>query len=157
MEEPEWEDEESLSLNESDDEPYDQDLEHKSSRFNDVEDFRSFRSRIAYAREVVVDAQDMWGDAGILSLIHAIEARSGWALEIIADRSELDNVLMERYDIYDEDAWHKLKSSDAWVQLSSDIYEMTTKRMHIIAAELADVEIVAPKKKSIWKRLTDLF
>lgn len=153
MDQPDWEDDEFLSS--TDDEIYDQDYDRRYVRAEDIEDFRSFRSRIGFAREVVADAYEVWGESGILSLIHAIESQTGWALEIIGERSELDNILMSRYGIYDDDAWIKLKSSDSWIQLSTDIYEMTTKRMNIIATNIADVhESANNKKKSLWSRLT---
>lgn len=154
MDQPDWEDDEFLSSPDFDDEPYDHEVDRRYVRAEDIEDFRSFRSRIAFAREVVADANDVWGESGILSLIHAIESQTGWALEIIGERSELDNILMNRFGIYDDDAWLKLKSSDAWIALSTDIYEMTTRRMHIVAANIADTQDRKPKKKSLWNRLT---
>lgn len=154
MDQSDWEDDEFLSS--ADDDVFDQDVDRRFVRAEDIEDFRSFRSRIAFAREVVADAHEVWGESGILSLIHAIESQTGWALEIIGERSELDNILMDRYRIYDDDAWLKLKSSDAWIALSTDIYEMTTKRMHIVASNIADThqQQRQHKKKSLWNRLT---
>jgi len=155
MDQPEWEDDEFLSSPDVDESFYDQDTDHRYVRAEDIEDFRSFRSRIAFAREVVADASDVWGDAGILSLIHAIESQTGWALEIIGERSDIDNILLERYGIYDDDAWLKLKSSEAWIALSTDIFELTTKRMHIAARQIANAhQVPQPQKKSLWNRLT---
>ena len=155
MDQPEWEDDEFLSSPNVDESFYDQDTDHRYVRAQDVEDFRSFRSRIAFAREVVDDASDVWGDAGILSLIHAIERHTGWALEIIAEKSDIDNILFERYGVYDDDAWLKLKSSDVWIALSTDIFELTTKRLHIAASQIANVNMAPePQKKSLWNRLT---
>jgi len=154
MDQPDWEEEEFPSSPNFDDEPYDYEADRRYVRAQDIEDFRSFRSRIAYAREVVGDANTVWGESGMLSLIHAIESQTGWALEIIGERSDLDNILMDSFGIYDDDAWLKLKSSDAWIALSADIYEMTTRRMCIVAANIADTHERKPKKKSLWNRLT---
>lgn len=155
MDQPDWDDDEFLSSPDVDESFYDQDADRRYVRAEDIEDFRSFRSRIAFAREVVADANDVWGESGILSLIHAIESETGWALEIIAERSELDNILLDRHGVYDDDAWLKLKSSDAWIALSTDIYELTTKRMHIVASQIVNtVDKTQPRKKSLWNRLT---
>lgn len=155
MDEPEWEDDEFSLSSDVDENFYDQDIDHRYVRAEDVEDFRAFRSRIAFAREVVDDASDVWGDAGILSLIHAIERHTGWALEIIAEKSDIDNILFERYGVYDDDAWLKLKSSDAWIALSTEIFELTTTRLQTVAAQIANGNKVPhPQKKSLWTRLT---
>lgn len=155
MDEPEWEDDEFSLSSDVDENFYDQDIDHRYVRAEDVEDFRAFRSRIAFAREVVDDASDVWGDAGILSLIHAIERHTGWALEIIAEKSDIDNILFERYGVYDDDAWLKLKSSDAWIALSTEIFELTTTRLQTVAAQIANGNKVPhPQKKSLWNKLT---
>ncbi len=126
--------------------------ELKPSFHEEIEDFRSFAQRRRYAQEVIEDAVTLWGEAGILSVLHAIENQTGWALEITAQRSELDDVLMAKYGIYDDGAWTKLKSSDQWIEISREIYEITQRRLDEIAADIAGVE---PNVKSHTKKRTN--
>lgn len=126
--------------------------ELKPAYQRDIEDFKSFTHRRRFAREVVEDAETMWGEAGILSLLHAIENQTGWSLEITAQRSDLDNILMGQYGIYDHDAWTKLKSSDEWIDISREIYELTSRRLDTAAAKIAGKHQEEKPKKSfrIW-------
>lgn len=93
------------------------------------------------ALSVMLDVlQERYGQQGAYLMMHAIENKTGWSMEIIGSRDEVEQTLWEKYSIFDEDAWHKAKNSPYWDAMVRDIYSTSMKWFPIIIKDVADIK-----------------
>lgn len=79
--------------------------------------------RTMFVNEVVKGVRDALGNDGILELMCAIDNVSEWETEIIAERADVDNILLEKYGAFDDEMWEKVKETLAWTELHRAIYD----------------------------------
>lgn len=79
--------------------------------------------RTMFVTEVVKGVKTSLGGDGILELMCAIDNVAEWETEIIAERADVDNVLLNKYGAFDDDMWEKVKDTLAWTELHRAVYE----------------------------------
>lgn len=79
--------------------------------------------RAQFMAEVVKGVKQLLGNDGILELLCAIDNESNWHTEIIAERADVENIMLQKYGAFDDDMWEKIKETIAWTEFHRDIFE----------------------------------
>lgn len=82
--------------------------------------------RSSFVAHVVTGIKELLGNDGVLELLCAIDNASNWETEIIAERADVENVMLNKYGAFDDDIWEKVKETIAWTQFHKAIYELST-------------------------------
>lgn len=82
-----------------------------------------FRSQ--FMLEVVKGVKQLLGNDGILELLCAIDNESNWHTEIIAERADVENIMLKKYGAFDDDMWEKVKDTIAWTEFHKAIFELS--------------------------------
>jgi hypothetical protein len=99
-----------------------------------------------------------YGDSGMYTLMCAIEAQTGWSLEIIAAKGDLEQVLWDDYGVFDESAWLKARNSQYWDMMVRDIYTVSNVWNRYIIASIAGKPVpFSIRMKHAWRVLTRRF
>lgn len=64
-------------------------------------------------------------DDAATTIISYIQRRHGWDVELLAERSEVEEMLFKRFDIYDEEMWSKVMNTDAISDLHHEVYKLS--------------------------------
>lgn len=94
--------------------------------------------RHLFVRRVVEGIRDMLGMNGVLELLCAIDDVCGWETEIIAERSDIENILLERYGAFDEDMWEKVRDTKSWTHFHKAIVEAGKQWMPLAVDEVVN-------------------
>jgi len=95
------------------------------------------------------------GESGVLKMVFAIEQVTGWHLEIMGSRSQVDDILMSRYNKFDPNAWDRIRNSDQWqdaiYQASHvmDKFVSDATRIYIMGS-MPSSKIRASVRKFLW-------
>jgi hypothetical protein len=79
--------------------------------------------RTQFVHHVVRGIRELMGSDGVLELLCAIDNNSDWETEIIAERADVENVMLNKYGAFDDDLWEKVKDTLAWTELHKAIFE----------------------------------
>ena len=102
--------------------------------------------------------KEAYGDSGMYTLMCAIEAQTGWSLEIIGTKGDLEQVLWEDYGIFDEAAWLKARNSQYWDMMVREIYTLSSVWNRYIVASVAQKPVpFSIRMKHAWRVLTRRF
>lgn len=79
------------------------------------------------AREVLDRLYDEIGhDEDTASVIIGyIQRRHGWDVELLAERSEVDNILFQEHSAFDDEMWEKILNTDAISDLHHETYKLS--------------------------------
>lgn len=102
--------------------------------------------------------KETYGDSGMYTLMCAIEAQTGWSLEIIATKADLEHSLWEDHGIFDEGSWLKARNSQYWDIMVREIYSLSNEWNRHIVASIAEKPIpFSIRMKHAWRVLTRRF
>jgi len=102
--------------------------------------------------------KEHYGDGGMYSLMCAVEAQTGWSLEIVGSKSDLEQSLWNQYGIFDERAWLKARNSPYWDMMVREVYSVSNTWQQHIVASIADKQVPFPVRiKHAWRVLTRRF
>ena len=73
-----------------------------------------------------------FGEQGIFDLLVAMDRHMNWYTEIIATRSEVEQMMMEIHGAFDADLWVKVQDTEAWKRLMRRLYDIS--RRHLVLA-----------------------
>lgn len=104
------------------------DSDRKETRMN---------SEVEHALE---DLQWQYGTDLSIALMNYVQRIEGWDLEIITERSDVDNYLLNALSIYDEDMFYKVIGSRAMSDFRREIYRLSQKYLPIAVAEILGKE-----------------
>jgi len=93
---------------------------------------------------------ERYGQQGAYLVMHAIENKTGWSMEIIGSKDEVEQRLWDEHSFFDADAWSKAKNSVYWDAMVRDVYQTTIKWMPLVIDDIASV----PKRR--YKRIKKL-
>ena len=79
--------------------------------------------RRTFIEQVVKGIKEMLGNDGILELLCAIDNESNWHTEIVAERADVENIMLEKYGAFDDDMWEKIQETIAWTEFHRDIFQ----------------------------------
>lgn len=71
---------------------------------------------------IVKDIREMFGNDGIFELMCAIDFLTGVSTEIIAERADVENILLDKYGAFDDEIWEKVQNTLAWTELHRAIF-----------------------------------
>lgn len=66
------------------------------------------------------------GMPGIFMLMQAVERETGWSLEIIGSKSDIESYVYEKHNLFDDDIWAKAKNTHAWDEMVHQVFRTTT-------------------------------
>jgi hypothetical protein len=69
-----------------------------------------------------------------------VQRIEGWDLEIITERSDVDNYLLNALSIYDENMFLKVIGTRAMSEFRREIYQLSQKYLPIAVAEILGKE-----------------
>lgn len=77
------------------------------------------------------------GDAGVMELIFALERVTGWHMEIVACKSDVEDALFNWYGVYDVKAWEKAKNTASWERTCYDVNFVARRGLGEMVREVA--------------------
>lgn len=102
--------------------------------------------------------RDAYGDSGMYAMICAVEANTGWSMEIIGSKTDVETALYDRYGIFDNDAWLKARNSPYWDMMVREIYNVSIAWQDVITSSIAgQKQPLSIRLKYAWRILTRRF
>ncbi|MFN7318905.1 MAG: hypothetical protein ACK5S6_05295 [bacterium] len=99
-----------------------------------------------------------YGQSGMYAMMCAIEAQTGWSLEIVGSKTDVETLLYENYGIFDEHAWLKARNSPYWDMMVRQMYEVSAEWNQVIVSTIADKKPpLHVRVKYAWRVLTRRF
>lgn len=101
---------------------------------------------------------ETYGQSGMYSLLSAVESQTGWSLEILGSKSEMEKILFDYYGIFDDDAWLKARNSHYWDMMVQDVYQTSAMWQSVVIASIAGKKPpLNIRIKRAWRVLTSKF
>jgi hypothetical protein len=99
-----------------------------------------------------------YGQSGMYAMMCAIEAQTGWSLEIVGSKTDVETLLYENYGVFDEHAWLKARNSPYWDMMVRQMYEVSAEWNQVIVSTIADKKPpLSVRMKYAWRVLTRRF
>lgn len=70
-------------------------------------------------------AHEKYGQDASLAAMHYVQRKEGWDMEILLERYEVENHLMEQYNMFDDDIWHKVVGTAAMCDFRRQVFELS--------------------------------
>lgn len=98
---------------------------------------------VAFCNQLVRQMEEFFGEESVLDLLFAIDRNMDWSTEIIAQRSEIEDLLLQRHGAFDHDIWNKVQETKAWSKMLRQIYKLSKRYLaeavdEVVQAELQD-------------------
>lgn len=68
---------------------------------------------------------EKYGQGACVSAMNYVQRTEGWDMEILMEKFEVEDHLMGKYNLYDEDIWLKVLGTGAMSDLRREIYALT--------------------------------
>ena len=138
--------------------------EHNDEASERLEAIEAHCAMIAEGKylSVINDIKKERGESAVMELVFAIERCTGWHMEIIQTRAEIEDLLFSKYGIYDPKAWMKAKSSDTWSDMNFEVAYSAMRRRSEIVDELSGAPVNRFNRflrrfaYDLWKRIDGL-
>lgn len=99
-----------------------------------------------------------FGEPGIYAMLCAIEAETGWSLEMVGTKAEIEKALYEQYGFFDDQAWVKARNSPYWDMMIREIYEVSESWQRVLVSTIAENKPpLSVRLKYAWRVLTRRF
>ena len=96
---------------------------------------------VAFCNQVVRQMEDFFGEDAIVDLLYAIDRNMQWSTEIIAQRAEVEDILLNRHGAFDHDIWNKVQETKAWSKMLRQIYKLSKKYLAEAVDEVVQTEL----------------
>jgi hypothetical protein len=109
--------------------------------------------------EAIKQIQKEHGESSVMNLIFAIERQTGWHMEIVASKSDIDDALFNNYGLYDDRAWEKIRNSDTWTSMTYDINSIARRYSREMVDQVAGggvptiKSLLRKKLFALWKTI----
>jgi hypothetical protein len=101
---------------------------------------------------------ETYGTAGMYAMLCAIESQTGWSLEIIGSKKDIESEVWNKYGVFDEDAWLKARNSPYWDMMVRDVFRVSQHWLDHISAHVAEQQLpLKVRLKHAWRMLTQTF
>lgn len=80
------------------------------------------------------------GQPASIAAIHLIQRFEGWDLEILLEKSDVEDYLMKVYDIYDDDIWDKVLNTQAMIDFRRRVYDLSQTYLAVAVQEVLERE-----------------
>jgi hypothetical protein len=101
---------------------------------------------------------ETFGVSGMYAMLCAVESQTGWSLEIIGSKKDIESEIWEKYGVFDEDAWLKARNSPYWDMMIRDVFSVSTHWLGHISAHVAGKPLpLKIRLKHAWRMLTQSF
>jgi len=97
---------------------------------------------IAFCNFIVKKLMDDFGDEAVMDLLFAIDRNMGWSSEILANRHEVDDLLLDKYGAFDQHIWFKIQDTKAWAKMHRQVYKMTRRYLAAAVDEVVQEELL---------------
>ena len=64
--------------------------------------------------------------------------RHKWQIELLAEKSEVEQILYETYSVYDDEIWEKVLNTDAISELHHQVHALSTTYIKEAIAEVVE-------------------
>jgi hypothetical protein len=68
---------------------------------------------------------DKYGQDGSIAAMNYVQKKEGWDLEILLERYEVENFLMETYNVFDDDIWMKVVGTSAMSEYRRKVFALS--------------------------------
>lgn len=75
-------------------------------------------------------------DNAVSTIIGFLQRRHGWNIEILAERADVDRILFEEYNIFDETMWEKVNNSQEILDLHKEVYRASEEYLRVAIANI---------------------
>jgi len=89
-----------------------------------------------YCRIIANKVFDEFGVDGFCELLMAMDSRAGWITDIIIESSDLDDIMFNKYGVYDQDVVLKARRTSSIDELNSKIWRLRKKYAKAIVDEI---------------------
>ncbi len=98
---------------------------------------------VAFCNHLVRQMEESFGEDSIVDLLWAIDRNMQWSTEIIAQRPEVEDLLLSRHGAFDHDIWNKVQETKAWSKMLRQIYKLSKRYLaeavdEVVHSELQD-------------------
>jgi len=108
--------------------------------------------------EAVRQIRNTSGESGVMELIFAVEKATGWHMEIVASKSDVEDTIFNWYGVYDEKAWNKIRNTELWEKMTYDVNFVSRRAVGEMVREVSrDPERNSPRNVArrilfdLWK------
>jgi hypothetical protein len=117
--------------------------------------FEGNRSLFDTLNAITNSVMENYGEGGIYSMMCSIEANTGWSIEIVTSKNEIEKYLWDRYAIFDDTAWSKSRQSKEWQAMLDDFYHARDRWMPIVLASVTGQKVkLRDRIRVAWRALT---
>lgn len=74
------------------------------------------------------------------AIISYIQLRHKWEVELLAEKSEVEQILYESYSVYDDEIWEKVLNSEAFSELHHQVHNISTAYIKEAIEEVIGIE-----------------
>jgi hypothetical protein len=81
-----------------------------------------------------------FGDEGLCELMMSIDRRGNWISDIILEAHDIDDIMFNKYGIYDDEMIEKARQSVAFSEMNDKIWKLRRRYAKLIADEVVKPE-----------------
>lgn len=70
-------------------------------------------------------AHEKYGQDASIAAMHYVQRKEGWDLEILLERFEVENYLLEQHNLFDDDIWLKVLGTAAMSEYRRKVFELS--------------------------------
>ena len=68
---------------------------------------------------------DKYGQGACVSAMNYVQRKEGWDMEILLEKYEVEDYLMGRYNMFDDDIWMKVLGTSTMSDLRREVFALT--------------------------------
>ena len=102
---------------------------------------RSDQFRIGFLHHIVNAIVRDFGEPAIMDLLLAVDRVANIETEILADRPEVENILLERHGAFDGEIWEKIQETEAWEKMRVHVFRLTKRYLESAIDEVVQQEL----------------
>ena len=83
---------------------------------------------------------EKYGQGASISVMGYVQRKEGWDLEILLQKNEVEDYLMHRYSMFDDDIWLKVLGTAAMSDLRREVFALTQTYLDGAVREVLEME-----------------
>lgn len=80
------------------------------------------------------------GQTASIAAIHLVQKFEGWDLEILLEKSDVEDYLLKVHDIYDDNIWEKVLNTQALADFRRRVYALSQTYLAVAVQEVLEKE-----------------
>ena len=102
---------------------------------------RETQYQIQLCSFIVWSLEQDFGREILWELMYAIDRTMDWNSQVIADRSEVENIMYKKHGAFDNDIWEKVQCTDAWEKMTRHVNKVSSRHLEDAVSEVIQQEL----------------